>query len=208
MKKYLIKGNDETERTKFSVDLAEYLQNKGKVLLLQAKRTKNSNIEDYFKKDGTITYDIADYFVSLASLDKVLVSENDKLDFIISPLLEDKYEFTNEDFKNLFAEINYDYLILDGFSQNLLEDKVVIEIISQDQVNSQIDADAFFIDRVNDSYDVRLDKEAIDQKKAKFLGLVKNDEKFSSVIENLVNNTSVSVPKLGFFEKLKMGFRK
>ena len=208
MKAYVIKGENGIGKTDFAVNLAEYLQKNGKVLLVQAKRNANSNIEDFFQKDGMITYDLADYFSSLAGLDKIIVHETDNLDFIISPLLEDKYDLTSEDLNKLLSEVSYDYVILDEVNPDFLNEKTTVEIINQNQVNSTINADTFFIYIASDDYDIRNDKQAIDAKSARFLGTVKNGQYFKDVIENLVNGNAVAIAKLGFFEKLKMSFRK
>lgn len=208
MKAYVIKGENGIGKTDFAVNLAEYLQKNGKVLLIQAKRNANSNIEDFFQKDGMITYDLADYFSSLAGLDKIIVHETDNLDFIISPLLEDKYDLTSEDLNKLLSEVSYDYVILDEVNPEFLTEKTTVEIISQNQVNSTITADTFFINKADEDYDIRNDKQAIDGKSARFLGTVKNGQYFNEVIENLVNGNAVAIAKLGFFEKLKMSFRK
>ena len=208
MKAYVIKGENGIGKTDFAVNLAEYLQKNGKVLLIQAKRNANSNIEDFFQKDGMITYDLADYFSSLAGLDKIIVHETDNLDFIISPLLEDKYDLTSEDLNKLLSEVSYDYIILDEVNPDFLTEKTTVEIISQNQVNSTITADTFFINKADEDYDIRNDKQAIDGKSARFLGTVKNGQYFKDVIENLVNGNAVAIAKLGFFEKLKMSFRK
>ena len=208
MKVYVIKGENGIGKTDFAVNLAEYLQKNGKVLLIQAKRNANSNIEDFFQKDGMITYDLADYFSSLAGLDKIIVYETDNLDFIISPLLEDKYDLTSEDLNKLLSEVSYDYIILDEVNPDFLTEKTTVEIISQNQVNSTITADTFFINKADEDYDIRNDKQAIDGKSARFLGTVKNGQYFNEVIENLVNGNAVAIAKLGFFEKLKMSFRK
>lgn len=208
MKAYVIKGENGIGKTDFAVNLAEYLQKNGKVLLIQAKRNANSNIEDFFQKDGMITYDLADYFSSLAGLDKIIVHETDNLDFIISPLLEDKYDLTSEDLNKLLSEVSYDYIILDEVNPDFLTEKTTVEIISQNQVNSTITADTFFINKADEDYDIRNDKQAIDGKTARFLGTVKNGQYFKDVIENLVNGNAVAIAKLGFFEKLKMSFRK
>ena len=208
MKAYVIKGENGIGKTDFAVNLAEYLQKNGKVLLIQAKRNANSNIEDFFQKDGMITYDLADYFSSLAGLDKIIVHETDNLDFIISPLLEDKYDLTSEDLNKLLSEVSYDYIILDEVNPDFLNEKTTVEIINQNQVNSTITADTFFINKVDEDYDIRNDKQAIDGKSARFLGTVKNGQYFKDVIENLVNGNAVAIAKLGFFEKLKMSFRK
>lgn len=208
MKAYVITGENGIGKTDFAVNLAEYLQKNGKVLLVQAKRNANSNIEDFFQKDGMITYDLADYFSSLAGLDKIIVHETDNLDFIISPLLEDKYDLTSEDLNKLLSEVSYDYVILDEVNPDFLNEKTTVEIINQNQVNSSITADTFFINKASDDYDIRNDKQAIDGKTARFLGTVKNGQYFKDVIENLVNGNAVAIAKLGFFEKLKMSFRK
>lgn len=208
MKAYVIKGENGIGKTDFAVNLAEYLQKNGKVLLVQAKRNANSNIEDFFQKDGMITYDLADYFSSLAGLDKIIVHETDNLDFIISPLLEDKYDLTSEDLNKLLSEVSYDYVILDEVNPEFLTEKTTVEIISTNQVNSTITADTFFINKADEDYDIRNDKQAIDGKSARFLGTVKNGQYFKDVIENLVNGNAVAIAKLGFFEKLKMSFRK
>lgn len=208
MKAYVIKGENGIGKTDFAVNLAEYLQKNGKVLLVQAKRNANSNIEDFFQKDGMITYDLADYFSSLATLDKIIVHETDNLDFIISPLLEDKYDLTSEDLNKLLSEISYDYVILDEVNPDFLNEKTTVEIINQIQVNSTFTADTFFINKASDDYDIRNDKQAIDAKSARFLGTVKNGQYFKDVIENLINGNAVAIAKLGFFEKLKMSFKK
>lgn len=208
MKAYVIKGENGIGKTDFAVNLAEYLQKNGKVLLIQAKRNANSNIEDFFQKDGMITYDLADYFSSLAGLDKIIVHETDNLDFIISPLLEDKYDLTSEDLNKLLSEVSYDYVILDEVNPEFLTEKTTVEIINQNQVNGTITADTFFINKADEDYDIRNDKQAIDGKSARFLGTVKNGQYFKDVIENLVNGNAVAIAKLGFFEKLKMSFRK
>lgn len=208
MKAYVIKGENGIGKTDFAVNLAEYLQKNGKVLLVQAKRNANSNIEDFFQKDGMITYDLADYFSSLATLDKIIVHETDNLDFIISPLLEDKYDLTSEDLNKLLSEISYDYVILDEVNPDFLNEKTTVEIINQNQVNSTFTADTFFINKASDDYDIRNDKQAIDAKSARFLGTVKNGQYFKDVIGNLINGNAVAIAKLGFFEKLKMSFKK
>ena len=64
------------------------------------------------------------------------------------------------------------------------------------------------ITSLEEDYDIRNDKQVIDAKNAKFLGTVKTGQYFKDVIENLVLGNAVAIPKLGFFEKLKMSFRK
>lgn len=207
MKTYIINGKEGIGKTDFSVNLAEYLQKTGKVLLLQTKRNPNSNIEDYFQKDGMITYDIGDYFSSLAPLEKVIVHENENLDFIISPLLEDKYIFRGEDVEKLLGEISYDYLVIDNLSSDLIKDKIIIEIIDTDSLNKEIEGDYFFINKASEDYDIRNDKSAIEAKNKRFLGLVKNGQYFNDVIENLLEDKKIEIPKISFFEKIKMAFK-
>ena len=155
-----------------------------------------------------ITYDLADYFTGLAPLDTVIVHENQNLDFIISPLLDDKYEITNVDFNKLLKEVDYEYVIIDGVDKNLLENKISVDIIGQDDLNLVNDSDAFFINKASEDFDIRNYKDTIDSKNSKYLGFVKNGEYFKNVIENLVDGREVDIPKLGFFEKLKASFRK
>lgn len=207
MKTYIINGKEGIGKTDFSVNLAEYLQKTGKVLLLQTKRNPNSNIEDYFQKDGMITYDIGDYFSSLAPLEKVIVHESENLDFIISPLLEDKYIFRGEDVEKLLGEISYDYLVIDNLSKDLIKDKIIIEIIDTDSLNKEIEGDYFFINKASEDYDIRNDKNAIEAKNKRFLGLVKNGQYFNDVIENLLEDKKIEIPKISFFEKIKMAFK-
>ncbi|MFO3665111.1 hypothetical protein ACCQ41_02435 [Anaerococcus sp. ENR0831] len=208
MKVYVINGPKAIGKTDFSVNLAEYLQQNNKVLLLQGKRATTSNIEDYFQKDGMITYDLADYFTGLAPLERVLVHENDNLDFIISPLLEDKYEINGEDINNLLNNISYDFVVIDGVDKNLIANKTSIDIIGENDLALVNDSDAFFINKVSDDFDIRNHKDTIDAKSSKYLGTVKNGEYFKNVIENLIAGNEVEIPKLGFFEKLKASFRK
>ena len=208
MKVYVINGPKAIGKTDFSVNLAEYLQQNNKVLLLQGKRATTSNIEDYFQKDGMITYDLADYFTGLAPLERVLVHENDNLDFIISPLLEDKYQINGEDINNLLNNISYDFVVIDGVDKNLISNKTSVDIIGENDLALVNESDAFFINKTSDDFDIRNHKDTIDAKSSKYLGTVKNGEYFKNVIENLIAGKEVEIPKLGFFEKLKASFRK
>jgi hypothetical protein len=208
MQIYVINGPDGIGKTDFSVSLAENLKNSNKVLLIQGKRKAASNIEDYFNKDGMITYDIADYFTELAPLSMVVINQYDNLDFIISPLLEDKYEIKSEDITKLLSDVSYDYVIINGIDKNLLLDKYVIDIVGENDLSYVSDSDAFFINRVSEDYDVRKYKDQIDSKSSKFLGTVKEGEYFQKIIENIENNNTVEVAKIGFFERLRSGFRK
>lgn len=208
MKVYVINGPKAIGKTDFSVNLAEFLQQNNKVLLLQGKRATTSNIEDYFQKDGMITYDLADYFTGLVPLETVIVHENQNLDFIISPLLEDKYEITGNDINNLLSNVSYDYVVIDGVDKNIISNKTSVDIVSENELNLVNDSDAFFINKVSEDFDIRNYKDTIDSKNSNYLGSVKNGEYFKNVIENLVADRAVDIPKLGFFEKLKASFRR
>ena len=202
MKIYVINGPDAVGKTSFAVSLAQYLKDSNKVLLIQGKRSSNSNIEYFFNKDGMISYDLADYFTGLAPLSTVLVNETDNLDFIISPLLEDKYEFSRDDISKFLSDISYDYVVIDGIDKSLISEKFAIDVVGEDSLSFVNNSDAFFINKVSNEYDVREYKSQIESKEAKFLGTVKNGQDFNGVIDNLKNNNSVTVPKIGFFEKL------
>lgn len=208
MKVYVINGPKAIGKTDFSVNLAEFLQQNNKVLLLQGKRATTSNIEDYFQKDGMITYDLADYFTGLVPLETVIVHESQNLDFIISPLLEDKYEITGNDINNLLSNVSYDYVVIDGVDKNIISNKTSVDIVSENELNLVNDSDAFFINKASEDFDIRNYKDTIDSKNSNYLGSVKNGEYFKNVIENLVADRAVDIPKLGFFEKLKASFRR
>lgn len=208
MKIYVINGPKAIGKTDFSVNLAEFLQPNNKVLLLQGKRATTSNIEDYFQKDGMITYDLADYFSGLAPLETVIVHESENLDFIISPLLEDKYQITSEDINKFLSELNYDYVVIDGIDKNIINNKISVDIIGENDLNLVNDSDAFFINKASQDFDIRNYKDTVDSKNSKYLGYIKDGEYFKTVIENLVAGNEVEIPKLGFFEKLKASFKK
>lgn len=208
MKIYVINGPKSIGKTDFSVNLAEFLQQNNKVLLLQGKRATTSNIEDYFQKDGMITYDLADYFSGLAPLETVIVHESENLDFIISPLLEDKYQITSEDINKFLSELNYDYVVIDGIDKNIINNKISVDIIGENDLNLVNDSDAFFINKASQDFDIRNYKDTVDSKNSKYLGYVKEGEYFKTVIENLVAGNEVEIPKLRFFEKLKASFKK
>lgn len=208
MKIYVINGPKSIGKTDFSVNLAEFLQQNNKVLLLQGKRATTSNIEDYFQKDGMITYDLADYFSGIAPLETVIVHESENLDFIISPLLEDKYQITSEDINKFLSELNYDYVVIDGIDKNIINNKISVDIIGENDLNLVNDSDAFFINKASQDFDIRNYKDTVDSKNSKYLGYVKEGEYFKTVIENLVAGNEVEIPKLRFFEKLKASFKK
>ena len=107
MQIYLINGKNSIGKTDFAVNLAERLSENKMVLLTSLFRSDQSNIEDYYKKDGMISYDISDYFLGLCSLDKVIVEENPNLKFIIAPLVEEIYYCLSRPVLRIVCEFYY-----------------------------------------------------------------------------------------------------
>src|SRR5690625_1218756 len=124
MQVYLVKGEDDL-RLDFIKDLANKLNSKDeKTLLLSFQRTKDKNKEDIFDMAGMVSYDICDYFLEYIKLDKLITKGNDKTDFIIPPLVENKHEFKKEDIDNLLENLSdYDNIIIDGLDSKLLDKK-------------------------------------------------------------------------------------
>lgn len=207
MQIYLINGKNNIGKTDFAVNLAERLSENKKVLLTSFFRSEKSNIEDYYKKDGMISYDISDYFLGLCDLERVIVHENANLSFIIPPLLEGKYEFRLEDVYNLIDEIDVDVLIIDNLDL-AIKGGVKIEIIDKDDLEKEIHADYYFINRLEENFDPRAYKDKILAKSAAYLGFVKENEYFKNVIDNLLMGQAQPIADLGFFEKIKRIFKK
>ena len=207
MKIYLINGENNIGKTDFAVNLAESLAVNGRVLLTSFFRDPKSNIEDYFKKDGMITYDISDYFLGLIDLDKAIVNENNNLDFIISPLVENKYELRIEDVYKLIDAVDYDVLIIDNLNFNINQ-AIRVDIISADDVAKDLHSDYFFVNKVNDSFDPRNYRTELLAKESKYLGFVKENEYFKDIIDRLINEKAEDIEELGFFEKIKKMFKK
>lgn len=207
MQIYLINGKNNIGKTDFAVNLAERLSENKKVLLTSFFRSEKSNIEDYYKKDGMISYDISDYFLGLCDLERVIVHENANLSFIIPPLLEGKYEFRLEDVYNLIDEIDVDVLIIDNLDL-AIKGGVKIEIIDKDDLDKEIHADYYFINRLEENFDPRAYKDKILAKSATYLGFVKENEYFKNVIDNLLMGQAQPIADLGFFEKIKRIFKK
>ena len=207
MQIYLINGKNNIGKTDFAVNLAERLSQDKKVLLTSFFRDEKSNIEDYFKKDGMISYDISDYFLDICGLDRVIIKENANLSFIIAPLIEDKYEFRIDDVYKLIDEIDSDIIIIDNLDLTINGAKKV-EIIGKDDLDKDIHSDYYFINQVDESFDSRPLKDKILGKKATYLGYVKKNDYFKQVIDNLIEGKTETVEDLGFFEKLKRIFSK
>lgn len=207
MQIYLINGKNNTGKTDFAVNLAERLSENKMVLLTSLFRSDQSNIEDYYKKDGMISYDISDYFLGLCSLEKVMVEENPNLKFIIAPLVEGKYDIRVQDVYNLIDEVDADIIILDNLYLSI-KDAINIEILDQDDIDKDIHADFYFINRCDEDFDPRPIKDKLLGKSAAYLGFVKENEYFKNVIENLLKGQAEPIADLGFFEKIKRVFKK
>ncbi|MBP2015896.1 P-loop NTPase family protein [Anaerococcus degeneri] len=207
MQIYLINGKNSIGKTDFAVNLAERLSENKMVLLTSLFRSDQSNIEDYYKKDGMISYDISDYFLGLCSLDKVIVEENPNLKFIIPPLVEDKYDIRVQDVYNLIDEVDADIIILDNLYL-AIKDAIKIEILDKDDLDKDIHADYYFINRCDEGFDPRTIKEKLLSKSATYLGFVKENDYFKDVIDNLMKGEAEPIGDLGFFEKVKRIFKK
>lgn len=207
MQIYLINGKNNIGKTDFAVNLAERLSENKKVLLTSFFRDENSNIEDYFKKDGMVSYDISDYFLKVCDLDRVIVNENSNLSFIIAPLVEDKYEFRIDDVYNLIDDIDTDILVIDNLDL-AIKDAIKIDIIDKDDIEKDLTSDYYFINRLDDSFDPRPLKDKLEGKKSTYLGYVKEDEYFKKIIDNLIAAKAEPIEALGFFEKIKRIFSK
>ena len=207
MQIYLINGKNSIGKTDFAVNLAERLSENKMVLLTSLFRSDQSNIEDYYKKDGMISYDISDYFLGLCSLDKVIVEENPNLKFIIAPLVEDKYDIRVQDVYNLIDEVDADIIILDNLYL-AIKDAIKIEILDKDDIDKDVHADYYFINRCDEDFDPRPIKDKLLGKSATYLGFVKENEYFKDVIDNLLKGQAEPIADLGFFEKIKRIFKK
>lgn len=204
---YIIEGKEKVGKTQFSTLLANKLSQNNKTLLIGVNRSKNSNIEDYYNKDGMITYDLCDYFLDYVDLKTIINEADNKLDFIISPFVENKYEIKKEDIENILANIDYDNVIFDGIDSKLLDQKTRIKIISEHEIKEYFDCDYFFINKVKSNFDQRIFKENITSKSGKYLGFVNENGSFNNVLDNLLSQKEASIPNIGFFEKIKMKFR-
>lgn len=207
MKIYLIDGRNEIGKTEFATLLAENLSKYKKTIIIGTNRSENNNIEDYYKQDGMITYDICDYFLDYIDLKTIINAANDKLDFIISPFIKEKYEIKKSDIDKLLSKLEYEYVVFDGLNPDLLDNKVTIKIIEQDEIQNNIKADYFFINNTNSDFDQRLYKQDITNKDAKYLGFVNKNGSYNNILDNLLNERQETISNIGFFEKLKMKFK-
>lgn len=204
---YLIDGREKIGKTEFSSLLGNKLSKDKKTLIIGTKRSEGLNIEDFYKKDGMITYDICDYFLGYADIETIINKANDKLDFIISPLVNGKFEIKKDDIKKLMENLSYDYLIFDGLDPEMVEEKTTIKIIDQNDLDNPINSDFFFINKAKEDFDPRLAKDQIEGQASKYLGYVNENGSFNNILDNLLKEKEEPVGKLGFFEKLKMKFK-
>lgn len=207
MKVYIINSQVDKDRVKFAVSLAERLKKTGKTLLVSTKRNE-SNIEDYYGKDGMITYDLADYLKGVNDFKEVRVREDENLDFLIAPLLEDKKEIEKEDMDKILKEEGYKNLVIDSLDLKLVDEKKSVFIVEAGNFPETIAEDSFFINGTSPDTDIRLSKEKIESYGKNYLGNVNLGQGFDKQIDNFINDNYVIVPDLTFFEKLKMKFKK
>lgn len=207
MKVYIINSQIDKDRVKFAVSLAERLKKTGKTLLISTKRNE-SNIEDYYGKDGMITYDLADYLKGVNDFKEVRVKEDENLDFLIAPLLEDKKEIDKEDMDKILKEEGYKNLVIDSLDIKLVDEKKSVFIVDAGKFPETIAEDSFFINGTSPDTDIRLSKEKIESYGKNYLGNVNLGQGFDKQIDNFINDNYVIVPDLTFFEKLKMKFKK
>lgn len=207
MKVYLIDGRDKMGKTEFACLLGNKLSKSNKTIIIGTKRSEDANIEDFYKKDGMIAYDIGDYFLGYADLKTIINEAGDNLDFIISPLVNGKYDIKKEDIEKLLDEISYDNIIFDGLESDLLDDKTSIKLIGQNDLEEPIKSDYFFINMADNDFDPRFVKDEIKAKDGKYLGYVNENGSYNNILDNLSKEREEPIGNIGFFEKLKMKFR-
>lgn len=203
MEVFLINSNIESDLD-FIKEFSKKLSENKSVLLLSFTRKENKNIEDLFEMGGMITYDICDYFLGLINLDKIIVRACQNIDFVIPPLLNSKFEIKKDHISKLLEKINtYDYLIIDGLDESLIDSKKEIQIINENQIKEEIKADFFFINSNDKYFDIRDYRDEILGKSSKFVGLKEKDSSYDKIISNILDDKSEEIQKIGFFEKLK-----
>ena len=201
MEVFLINSNNNLD---FIDEFSKKLSKNKSVLLLSFTRDKNENIEDLYEMGGMITYDICDYFLDLIDLDKIIVKACENIDFIIPPLLNSKDQIKKEDISRLLEKINtYDYLIINGLDESLIDEKKEIQIISENQIKEDIKSDYFFINSYDKYFDIREYRDKILGKSSKFLGLKEKDSSYDKIISNILEDKNEEIQKIGFFEKIK-----
>lgn len=201
---YVINSDNDRARVKFAVALANDLAKSSKTILISNKRN-DENIEDYFGMDGIFAYDIYDYFMGLIDLDDLIV-KRDEANFIIAPLLADKYKPSGEDFSKLLADLPYENIIIDSLDPDLIKEKRSLRIVESASMPIDIKEEFFYI-LGDPDFDDRTMKEKIESYGKKYLGTAKKDSNLVDLARSLVRGEGKVVPKIGFFEKIKMKFR-
>lgn len=203
MEIFLIKSNKQND-LKFIEDFSKTLSKNKSVLLLSFTRNKGENIEDLFDMGGMITYDICDYFLGLIDLEKITLNPLENIYFVISPLINSKYQVKKEDISKLLDQIkSYDYVIIKGLDENLLYDKKEIQIINEEEIEDDFKSTYFLVESDDKYFDIREYREKILEKPSKYLGLKKKDSTYEKIISNILEDKNEEIQKIGFFEKLK-----
>ena len=203
MEVFLINSNIESDLD-FIKEFSKKLSENKSVLLLSFTRKENKNIEDLYDMGGMITYDICDYFLGLVGLEKIIRKTCENIDFAIAPLINSKYKIKKDDISSLLEKINYyDVLIVNGLDKDLIDDKKIIQIINESEINEDFDSDYFFIETYDKYFDIREYRDEIFAKSSKFLGLKSKDTSYENIISNLLDDKNENIEKIGFFEKLK-----
>lgn len=203
MEIFLIKSNKQND-LKFIEDFSKTLSKNKSVLLLSFTRNKGENIEDLFDMGGMITYDICDYFLGLIDLEKITLNPLENIYFVISPLINSKYQVKKEDISKLLYQTKlYDYVIIKGLDENLLDDKKEIQIINEDEIEDDFKSTYFLVESDDKYFDIREYREKILEKPSKYLGLKKKDSTYEKIISNILEDKNEEIQKIGFFEKLK-----
>lgn len=203
METFLIKSNKQND-LKFIEDFSKTLSKNKSVLLLSFTRNKGENIEDLFDMGGMITYDICDYFLGLIDLEKIILNPLENMYFVISPLINSKYQVKKEDISKLLDQIkSYDYVIIKGLDENLLDDKKEIQIINEDEIEDDFKSTYFLVESDDKYFDIREYREKILEKPSKYLGLKKKNSTYEKIISNILEDKNEQIQKIGFFEKLK-----
>ena len=208
MKEFLIKGENSIGKSLFAKKLAQKLSDNNKIIIIEFERSPKENIEDYFDMAGMISYDIADHFLNYTNLNRLIKKACDNIDIIISPFVKDKYEIKKQDIEKLIKELDsYDIGIFIGLEEAFLNQCRTIEIISENQVDKNINSDFYFINKCTKEFDPRVYKELLEAKPSKYLGFVRENETFDHILDNLINNSEEKIEKIGFFEKIRMKFK-
>ena len=119
-------------------------------------------------------------------------------------MINSKYQVKKEDISKLLDQIkSYDYVIIKGLDENLLDDKKEIQIINEDEIEDDFKSTYFLVESDDKYFDIREYREKILEKPSKYLGLKKKDSTYEKIISNILEDKNEQIQKIGFFEKLK-----